>query len=121
MSQTSTRTARRACVAIAIAAGFATSLVAQTPRPTHGWQASTPESEGLDAAPLRDLVSRAREGTFGNADRLVVIRNGRLVLDERFARDYREISRGKTSPIGCGIDACRDSAQLNHYNYLHPT
>jgi CubicO group peptidase (beta-lactamase class C family) len=48
------------------------------------------------------------------------VRNGTLVWSERFARDYREISRGKKSPIGCGIDACADSSELNHYNYLHP-
>jgi CubicO group peptidase (beta-lactamase class C family) len=61
-----------------------------------------------------------QSGTYGNTDRLAVVRNGKLVLDERFPRDYREVSRGKQSPIGCGIDACQDSSRLHHYNYLHP-
>src|SRR5688572_16056203 len=103
-------------VALALSAALATPGLAQTPKPANGWAASSIESEGLDPAPLRDLVARAQSGTFGNTDRLVVIRNGKLVLDERFPRDYREISRGKQSPIGCGIDACKDSAQLNQYN-----
>ena len=111
----------RLSVALALTGALATPAVAQTPKPANGWAASSIEAEGLDAAPLHDLVSRVQSGTFGNTDRLVVIRNGKLVLDERFSRDYREISRGKQSPIGCGIDACKDSAQLNHYNYLHPT
>lgn len=108
-------------VALALTGALAAPVLAQTPKPANGWAASSIEAEGLDTAPLRDLVSRVQSGTFGNTDRLVVIRNGKLVLDERFSRDYREISRGKQSPIGCGIDACKDSAQLNHYNYLHPT
>lgn len=85
-----------------------------------GWPTSTVEAAGLDPAPLQNLVERAKAGTFGNTDRLVIIRDGRLVLDERFARDYREISRGKQSPIGCGVDACDDSSRFGEYNYLHP-
>jgi CubicO group peptidase (beta-lactamase class C family) len=42
------------------------------------------------------------------------------VLNERFARDYREISRGKKGPIGCGIDACSGDADLHEFNYFHP-
>jgi len=84
------------------------------------WQPSTPAEQGLDAAPLTQLVTRAQAGEFGNVDRLVVVRNGMLVLDERFDRDYRTISSGKRTEIGCGIDACPDSSALHDYNYLHP-
>ena len=114
-------TSRTVLAALTFSAVIAVPAVAQTPRPANGWPASTAQAEGLDPAPLLDLVSKAQSGTFGNTDRLVIIRTGKLVLNERFARDYREISRGKSSPIGCGIDACQDSSQLNHYNYLHPT
>jgi hypothetical protein len=107
--------------ALALAGTVSAALAAQAPKPANGWPAATLESQQLDPAPLRDIVSKAQAGTFGNADRLVVIRNGKLLLDEHFARDYREISKGKSSPIGCGIDACKDSSQINHYNYLHPT
>jgi hypothetical protein len=48
----------------------------------------------------------SRDGGFGNVDRLVVVRNGFLVLDERFPTDYRSISRGRTGALGCGVDAC---------------
>ena len=105
-----------------LAATLAAPLTAQTaPSPTRDWPRSTPEQQGLDAAPLNQLAERARSGAFGNVDRLVVVRNGYLVLNERFPRDYREISRGKATPIGCGIDACTDSAkQMHQFNYLHP-
>ena len=114
-------TAKTLLAALAFTATPNAALVAQAPKPANGWPAATLESQQLDPAPLRDIVSKAQAGTFGNADRLVVIRNGKLLLDERFARDYREISRGKTSPIGCGIDACKDSSQINPYNYFYPT
>lgn len=92
----------------------ATSAHAQT------WRASTPEQEGLKSAPLAALVDSIKNGRYGNVDRLVVVRNGKLVLNERFRRDYDEISRGKRTPIGCGIDACTDSSELHEFNYLHP-
>jgi hypothetical protein len=107
--------------AVAVGAFVTTTAVAQAPQPAKGWQASTLQAEGLDATPITDFLGRIRSGTYGNTDRLVVIRNGKLLVNERFVRDYREISRGKSTPIGCGIDACSDSSRLNHYNYLHPT
>jgi len=107
--------------ALALAPAIATPALTQTPKAAKGWLASSAEQEGLDPAPLRDLVMRAKSGTFGNTDRLVVVRNGKLVLDERFPRDYHEVSRGKQSAIGCGIDACKRTAQIHQYNYLHPT
>lgn len=85
-----------------------------------GWRRSTAAEQGLAVAPLEQLVSTLRGTAFGHVDRLVVVRNGMLVVDERFARDYRAISRGRRSEIGCGIDACTATTQLNPYNYLHP-
>ena len=93
---------------------------ASSPQSAKGWQASTLEAEGLDATPINDLLGRIRSGTYGNTDRLVVVRNGKLLVNERFPGDYKEISRGKSSPIGCGVDACPDSSWMHHYNYLHP-
>jgi CubicO group peptidase (beta-lactamase class C family) len=66
-------------------------------------------------------VGRMREGTYGNVDRFVVVRKGKLVMSERFERDYNEISRGKRMALGCGIDACTDSTELHEFNYLHPS
>ena len=84
------------------------------------WPRSTPEKEGLIAAPLTALVDTIKAGKYGNVDRLVVIRNGKLVLSERFPRDYNEISRGKRNAIGCGVDACTDSSEMHEFNYLNP-
>lgn len=103
-----------------LALSLAVPAVAQRPATVDGWPVSTPEAQGLDPKPLHELVERAKGGTCGNANRLVVVRNGQLVINERFDRDYREISKGKKSAIGCGIDACTSDADLHEFNYLHP-
>jgi hypothetical protein len=75
---------------------------------------------GLDAGPLRALAARIRAVEFGNVDRMVVVRNGALVWNDRYEHDYRAISRGRKSAIGCGVEACAAPADSNEYNYLHP-
>jgi hypothetical protein len=87
----------------------------------NAWIVATPEQEGLASAPLVALVDSIKIGRYGNVDRLVVVKNGKLVLNERFARDYHAISRGKRMALGCGIDACTDSSELHEFNYLHPS
>lgn len=85
------------------------------PWPTQGWTRSTPEAEGLDPAPLRALDGRIRAGEFGNVDRLVVVGNGRLVLDERYPRDYRAIAAAHWADQGEVADTVSRS-----FNYQHP-
>ncbi|MEZ4414551.1 MAG: serine hydrolase [Gemmatimonadota bacterium] len=88
--------------------------------PTRGWTPSTPEAEGLDPAPLARVDEGIRDGRYGYVDRLVVIRNARLVRSERYGNDYVEISRGQRGPLGCGTDACSGAGEVHDYNYLHP-
>jgi len=75
--------------------------------PTNGWPRATPAAQGLDPAPLDRLHQEIAAGKFGNIDRLVVVRNGHLVVSERYARDYRSLGRG------------RDTAS-HQFNYYHP-
>jgi CubicO group peptidase (beta-lactamase class C family) len=92
----------------------------QAPWPTDGWATSPLAEQGLDSVPLLALADSIRAGVFGNVDRMVVVRHGFLVSSERFPRDYREIGRGTRGPLGCGVDACDDPAEVHQYNYLHP-
>ena len=72
---------------------------------------STPTFASID--------SDVRSGMFGNVDRLYVARKGAVVADFRYPRDYREISRGKVGPLGCG-EGCTDSSRMHEFNYFHP-
>ncbi len=91
-----------------------------TPWPTNGWAVSTPSEQGLSAEPLAALHGAIEAGTYGYIDRLLIVRNGHLVMNERYDNDYREISRGFKGDLGCGADACDGPADVHQYNYYHP-
>jgi len=58
---------------------------AQAPPPAWDWPVSTPEKEGLDGAALAALVADIGQGVLlPRLHYLVIIRHGRLVLEENF-------------------------------------
>ena len=107
-------------VALGCASPAATVRDAGIARDTGAAPVAGTASSTLDLAPLQQLAARLRGGEFGNADHLVILHDGRVVMDERFPRDYETISRGKVGALGCGAGSCPDSASLHQYNYLHP-
>ena len=92
----------------------------RAPSPTNGWTRAAPDAHGIDARRLAEFQRDVATKTYGLVDRLVVVRNGYLVADERYTHDYRSISRGRTGPLGCG-EGCPDPAAMHEFNYLHPT
>lgn len=71
------------------------------------WPTSTPQAQGLDPAPLLALDSAIKAGAFGFVDRIAVVRHGKLVLNERYERDY--------------VAASADYDLTPHqFNYRHP-
>jgi CubicO group peptidase (beta-lactamase class C family) len=48
------------------------------------WAAASPAEAGLDASRLTDLVRRIRGGQFGRIASLLVVRDGRLAVEEYF-------------------------------------
>ncbi|HEX9729286.1 MAG TPA: serine hydrolase [Gemmatimonadales bacterium] len=100
--------------------GVALPAVGQAPWPTREWAVTPPQAQGLAPAALTALRRQIEAGTYGLVDRLVVVRDGYLVMNERYHHDYRIISRGVRGPLGCGIDACTDSSEVHLFNYLHP-
>jgi hypothetical protein len=107
--------------ALLIAIGALTQPAAQTPAvwPGAKWPAASLQSQRLSEAPLAQLDRQIGEGVYGNVDRLLVVRRGHVVFDRRYARNYREISRGHSGPLGCG-EGCTDAAAMNEFNYYHP-
>jgi hypothetical protein len=84
------------------------------------WERAAPAETGLDEAPLVDLAARVSDGEFGYVDRMLVVADGKIVFDQAWSHDYEAISRGRTSPIGCGVDACEGPDDVHDFNYLHP-
>ena len=104
-----------------IAIGASLQPAAQTNAvwPAAKWSTAAPESVGMTTAPLARIDRDIGEGAHGNVDRVLVVRRGYVVFDRRYPRNYREISRGHTGPLGCG-EGCTDAAALNEFNYYHP-
>lgn len=47
-----------------------------------GWQVSTPEAENMNSRLLGKLVGKIHQGEYGNIHSLLVIKNGKIVLEE---------------------------------------
>ncbi len=97
-------------------------LAQDAPWPTDGWATDTPEAQGLEGSVFTTLDSEIREGLYGYVDRMVVVRHGRLVVDEQYDQDYQAISKGAQGALGCGAETCTDeAAAADPYNYYHPS
>ena len=67
--------------------------------PTHGWQTSTPEEQGMDSAELAKLVDF---GKTRKLDSLLLVRHGRIVLDvyyDPFPADRPHVFNSATKSI----------------------
>ena len=60
--------------------------------PSEEWQTSSLEAEGIDPLPIARFVEEIESGNYGLVDHFLLIRNGRLVVDERFTQDYQAVS-----------------------------
>ena len=65
------------------------------------------------------LEQDIRAGVYGHIDRVLVVTDGKPVVDIKGNQDYRAISKGRKSPIGCGY-GCEDPSWMHEFNYLHP-
>ena len=71
------------------------------------WAISTPEEEGIDGEVIASLVADIENGRYGLVDHFLLIRNGKMVADHHFERDY--------VPIAAQYDP-----ENHQYNYDHP-
>jgi len=93
----------------------------EAPWPGTEWPKSTPAAQGMNGALFDSLDQAILNRRYAHVDRMVVVRNGYLVYSTEYDRDYESISHGVRSPLGCGIEACRDASEVHDYNYLHPS
>lgn len=109
-------------LALCLLIGGMSASAQKAPWPTEGWATSAPEAQGLKGDPFTTLDASIKEGTYGLIDRMVVVRNGHLVVNERYENDYEEASKGSEGALGCGFDTCPDdAAAADPYNYYHPS
>ena len=78
------------------------------------------QAQPFSTAALEKLDSAIRAGQYGHIDQVLVLKNDSTVFQRSYDNDYRAISRGHASILGCGWETCTDSSQLHDFNYLHP-
>ncbi|MBN2414619.1 serine hydrolase [bacterium] len=97
--------------AIAVLFVLVLRLSAQEIWPVPDWSTGTPESQGLDSAPLAALTEKLAEGEYGEAHSLLVVRHGVLVWEKYFRTGHpdslhtlQSVSKSVTSAmIGIAI------------------
>src|SRR5678816_2318939 len=108
-------------IALLLAASIASSSVAQTAWPTKGWQTATPQSVGLNAKVLDSLDAEITSGRYGNVDRMLVIRRGRIAFDRSYPHDYDRIYADSVHATGGALNAHDETGPYNYYNpWWHP-
>jgi len=112
--------ASRFVAVLAASVAIASPARAQTAWPTKGWPTATPQAVGLDAKVLAGLDSEITSGRYGNVDRILVIRHGRVALDKSYPHDYDRIYADSVHVTG-PLNAHDESGPYNYYNpWWHP-
>jgi CubicO group peptidase (beta-lactamase class C family) len=107
-------------VAFLLAAGTASSSAAQTAWPTKSWPTGTPQSVGLNPKVLDSLDSEIASGRYGNVDRMLVIRHGRIAFDKSYPHDYDRVYADSVHVNGA-LNPHDETGPYNYYNpWWHP-
>ena len=113
-------TARRYALALVLLLSPAVTL-GQAVFPGQAWPTATPASVGISAAVLDSIAAEIGAGTYGNVDRMVVIRRGRLVYDKSWTWDYDRIY-GDSARARSPLNAHDLTGPYNYFNpWWHPT
>ena len=107
-------------VLIALSGVLPSALDAQ-PTPFR-WPRATAVQVGLNPAVFDSIDAEIVAGKYGNIDRMVVIRRGKLVIDKSYARDYDRIF-GDSARTSQTLNNSHDpTGPFNYYNsWWHPT
>ena len=74
---------------------WSTVLAADRSWPRGTWEVSTPAREGLDEQAILKLDAEIRSGKHGYVDSMLVTRNGRIVFEATYPRDYKAINANR--------------------------
>ena len=112
--------ASRCASTLLLIAASATTSVAQQTWPTKGWPTATPQAVGLNAAVLDSIDREISSGTYGNVDRMLVIRHGRVAYDKRYTHDYDRVYADSVHVNGA-LNPHDETGPYNYYNpWWHP-
>lgn len=115
-----THSSGRIAVAFLLSAHAIATPAAAQPFPTDKWPTARAAEVGVGVAPLDSIDAEIREGRYGYVDRVVVIRNGKLVWDRRYAQDY-VTAYDSLARIKSPLNAHHPTGPYNYYAaWWHP-
>ncbi|MEH6713441.1 MAG: serine hydrolase, partial [Paraglaciecola polaris] len=72
--------------------------------PEEQWDTSSPEAEGIDPVMLNRFVEQLKSDKYGRVNHFILIRNGRIVVDEKIKRDYTAIAANVSPEETIGLN-----------------
>ncbi len=88
--------------------------------PLRDWPIATPQSMSMSADSLDALGNDIANGKYGNIDKVVITRNGKLLYQKSYAHDYDKIYGDSVKTKGA-LNPYDPSGQYNYYNpWWHP-
>src|SRR6476661_1127669 len=107
-------------IALLLAASSTSSSVAQMAWPTKGWPSATPQAVGLNAKVLDSLDAEIASGRYGNVDRMLVIRHGRIAFDKKYPHNYDSVYADSVH-VKSALNPHDETGPYNYYNaWWHP-
>jgi len=101
---------------LALVTSLATAQEAQASR----WPVAEPASVGLSPTALTEIHEDVMAGTYGHVDSFLVARQGRIVFEQYYEHDYRDIYRREASQPGALV-VNDPSGPYNYFNaWWHP-
>ena len=109
-----------ASLSIATASVAAAQSAARETWPTKSWPTATPQAVGLNAKVLDSLDAEIASGRYGNVDRMLVIRHGKIAYDKSYAHDYDRVYADSVHVTGA-LNPHDETGPYNYYNpWWHP-
>lgn len=63
--------------------------------PTESWPTASLADENLDGERIENTLRAFATGVYGYIDHFALVRNGRMLVNERYQRDYSKINEGR--------------------------
>jgi CubicO group peptidase (beta-lactamase class C family) len=88
--------------------------------PLRDWAMATPQSVSMNADSLRAFEDDIATGKYGNIDKMIVTRNGKLLYQKSYPHDYAKIYNDSASKRS-GLNPHDPAGPYNYYNpWWHP-
>lgn len=85
-----------------------------------GWPTTSPAAAAVNGAVLDSIDGEIARGDYGFVDRMLVIRDGKIVFDKSYVHDYAA-AYGDSAKVPSALNASDPTGSYNYFNpWWHP-